>query len=104
MVTKALEDARAAKLIGKSQEASVRVCAPAAAVELVEASDIDMAELCIVSSLELVASEDDSFSCDVAVAPGEVCPRCWNVRELGEDGLCRRCHEALAAVEHGGRE
>ena len=104
VVTKALEDARAAKLIGKSQEASVRVCAPATAVELVEASGIDMAELCIVSSLELVASEDDSFSCDVAVAAGEVCPRCWNVRELGEDGLCRRCHEALAAVEHGGRE
>lgn len=94
-VTKALEDARGAKLIGKSQEASVVVRAPEGIVDLIKASGIDMAELCIVGSFSLEATEGEEIACDVAVAEGEKCPRCWNVRTLGEDGLCERCHEAL---------
>ena len=95
-VTKALEDARNAKLIGKSQEAAVRVGVPAAEMALIEQSGVDMAELCIVASAELVACDGDEVACEVEAAQGEKCPRCWNVRVLGADGLCCRCHAALA--------
>ena len=97
-VTKALEDARNAKLIGKSQEAAATVNVPAALLEAIEKSCVDMAELCLVSSAALVATEAEEPSCEVAVAQGEKCPRCWNVRTLGEDGLCDRCREALEAL------
>ena len=35
------------------------------------------------------------FVCSVFPAEGQKCPRCWNWRELGEDGLCERCHDAV---------
>jgi isoleucyl-tRNA synthetase len=35
----------------------------------------------------------------VHAAHGEKCPRCWNWRELGEDGLCDRCHDVMASIE-----
>jgi isoleucyl-tRNA synthetase len=57
-----------------------------------------MAELCIVSAAELVPGAAEEVSCTVEVAAGDKCPRCWNVRDLGEGGLCARCHEALAAT------
>jgi isoleucyl-tRNA synthetase len=97
-VTKALEEARTAKLIGKPQEAAVRVEVPAELLALVETSGVDMAELCIVSAAELFATDAEEVSCTVEVAAGDKCPRCWNVRDLGADGLCARCHEALAAT------
>ncbi len=100
-VTKALEDARSSKLIGKSQEAAVAVFAPRETAEALVAADVDVAELCIVASASLVAADVDEVRCDVSVAPGEKCPRCWNVRRLGADGLCGRCREALAGVAQG---
>ena len=44
---------------------------------------------------ELLAEE---LSCEVLPANGEKCPRCWNWRELGEDGLCERCHDVVAQL------
>ena len=33
---------------------------------------------------------------EIEMAPGHVCPRCWNiVEEENEDGLCDRCTDAL---------
>ena len=98
VVTKALEEARNAKLIGKSQEAAVSVRAPREVAAALASSGVDMAELCIVASVELSADDVDEVSCEVAVAPGDKCPRCWNIRELGADGLCARCRDALAAA------
>ena len=40
----------------------------------------------------------DELTCSVEPAHGEKCPRCWNFRELGEDGLCPRCSAAVAAL------
>ena len=48
---------------------------------------------------EVELTEGEELSCSVEPAHGEKCPRCWNFRELGEDGLCPRCHDAVAALE-----
>ena len=57
----------------------------------------DLAEPFVCSEVELAQGED--LACSVEPARGEKCPRCWNFRELGEDGLCPRCHDAVAALE-----
>ena len=57
----------------------------------------DLAEPFVCSEVELVAG--DELACSVEPAHGEKCPRCWNFRELGDDGLCERCSHAVAALE-----
>ncbi len=103
VVTKALEDARAAKVIGKSQEAALTVEAPAAVVAT--ASGFDPAvfeELFIVASVAFVEGANDEVTATVAVAEGEKCPRCWNIRALGGNAahpdVCERCGDALDAI------
>ena len=101
VVTKALEDARAEKLVNKSQEAAVRVTAPAEALESLKQFDAAVfEELFIVSGVELIAG--DEFACEVLPAAGEKCPRCWNYRELGGNAnhpaVCKRCGDALDAI------
>ena len=71
--------------------------APRPLYDAVAASGADLAELCIVSSCEVSPCDGDEVSCTVAPAEGGRCPRCWNVRELGEDGLCPRCRAVLSA-------
>jgi isoleucyl-tRNA synthetase len=98
-VTKALEDARNAKEIGKSQEAEVHIVAPADTIAVLEARGADtIAELFIVAAVTLAAGED--LSVHVSRAVGEKCPRCWNIRKLGVDeahpDLCSRCADVLA--------
>ncbi len=102
-VTKALEEARAQGVVSKSQEAFVRVSAPAKTVADLKDSGLDLAEFFIVAGVELSCgvADDEQASAVVEVASGEKCPRCWNVRELGADGLCPRCHEAVAAAGSG---
>ena len=99
VVTKALEDARAQGVVSKSQEAAVTVRAPQATVDALAAGGADLAEFFIVARVDVLVGEGDDVTADVAVAQGEKCPRCWNVRELGEDGLCARCHDAVHAAE-----
>jgi len=101
VVTKALEDARNAKVTGKSQEAAVTLAAPAAAVPVLQGRGAGaLAEFFIVARVDVVAG--DEFSATVAVADGEKCPRCWNIRELGCDAthpeVCGRCAEVLASI------
>ncbi len=99
VVTKSLEDARAEKVIGKSQEARVVVGVPAAELAVLEArTPVALAELFIVSEVELVPA--DEVSVTVEPAQGEKCPRCWNYRTIGVDAahpeVCARCADALA--------
>lgn len=99
-IFKALEEARAAKVIGKSLEAHV----------LLQVSDEDRAlieKLCgssfnqwlIVSKVSFSIDELTQYAlCQVAVekCEGSVCPRCWNITEASsEDGLCERCAKVL---------
>ena len=38
----------------------------------------------------------DAIEVKIEMAPGHVCPRCWNiVEEENEDGLCDRCLDAI---------
>ncbi len=101
VVTKALEDARNAKTIGKSQEARIVLSAPAEAFEvLVTRAPGELAELFIVSSVELVSASD--YGVEIHSATGEKCPRCWNFRTLSVDAahpeVCERCAEVLSEL------
>ncbi|NTU71746.1 MAG: isoleucine--tRNA ligase [Coriobacteriia bacterium] len=101
VVTKALEDARNEKVIGKSQEAAVVLTAPAQDKAVLEARGAGaLAELFIVADVRVV--EGDELAASIEVASGEKCPRCWNIRELGADArfpeVCARCADVLSAI------
>jgi len=102
----ALEFARADKIIGKSQEASVTLTAPAAAYKtLLEYGDGALAELFIVSQVRTLNAGPDETTILATIEPaqGEKCPRCWNLREIGTDpdhaDVCARCAAVLATRE-----
>ncbi|MDO5043115.1 MAG: class I tRNA ligase family protein, partial [Slackia sp.] len=99
-VTKALEDARNAKTVNKSQEAALTISAPEAAYEALAASDAsDLEELFIVASVAIERTEADEVSVAVSKTEAAKCPRCWNHRELGADSahpdVCARCAAVL---------
>lgn len=98
VVTKALETARADKVIGKSQEAVVGLSAPPSTLAVLEARGADaLAELFIVSAVRLRPGKE--LTAEVLPAAGEKCPRCWNFRHLGDDAehpeVCARCASVL---------
>ncbi|MBR6739044.1 MAG: class I tRNA ligase family protein, partial [Oscillospiraceae bacterium] len=85
-----LEAARAEKKIGKSLEAKVNLTVPAEDTFLTEWKTEDVADLFIVSKVELTVGSELSVS--VENAEGEKCPRCWKHSvSANEDGLCPRC-------------
>ena len=103
-VLKALEEARDAKLIGKSFEARVNLYVDASVQELITRLGVDVRQTMIVSQLEMHALDEapaDALQGEGVVvvvehAAGEVCPRCRMYREdLGTDSelapLCGRC-------------
>ena len=57
-----------------------------------------LAEMFIVSEVELLLAPDDVVGVRVERASGEKCPRCWNLRPLGDDGLCARCSDVVASL------
>lgn len=100
-VFKALEEARALKIIGKSLEAAVDLKLPHHVAQVVQHYfNTTLAQWLIVSS----ATETDehltpyeSVEVRVVSAQGVTCPRCWNVTHSdAEDGLCARCASVLA--------
>jgi isoleucyl-tRNA synthetase len=97
--TKALEEARTAGVIGKSQEARLVVSVPGRALEVLESRTPGaLAEMFIVSSVELREAAGDEVAVAVERADGDKCPRCWNIRQLGDDGLCGRCTTVVHAL------
>ncbi|MDO8880690.1 MAG: isoleucine--tRNA ligase [Coriobacteriia bacterium] len=102
--TKALEDARNAGEIGKSQQARLRVRAVPADRAVLEARGAEaLAEMFIVSAVVLEPADDGEAEAGaprviVEAAEGEKCPRCWNWRELGADDLCARCSTVVSAL------
>ena len=98
VVTKALEDARAEKVVNKSQEAAVVVRAPRSVLDVTEQFDREVfEELFIVASVAF--EEADELAVTITPATGEKCPRCWNYRELGGNAnhpdVCERCGDVL---------
>jgi len=95
-VTAAIENARASGVLGSSLQASVALVAPERDLGLMDATQ--WAEIAIVSSLELAAS--DEVAAVVTLAVGTKCVRCWRVLpEVGQSArhpvLCRRCEDAV---------
>ena len=95
--TKAFEEAKADGSVTEntSQAAKATLTLPADASEAL--AGVDLAEVFVCAAVEVEAG--DELACAVAPADGEKCPRCWNYRNLGADGLCCRCHDAVAAQE-----
>lgn len=98
-VFKALEEARANQLIGKSLEAHVLIHVDADTKAVIDKILDKPAQWLIVSKVTFTDNELTQYeSCQVQVekANGHVCPRCWNYTEAEhEDGLCDRCHDVL---------
>ncbi len=104
-VSKALEIARAGKVIGHSLGAKVTVYADGNKLELLNKTAEDLMTYFIVSAVKiksLADAPDDAYAGDCGVkvkvenAPGEKCERCWMVSETvgtvdGHEKLCARC-------------
>ena len=96
--TKANEAALAAGTVSEKTSQATRcvLTLPAEQLELVRGSEAMLAEAFVCSEVKLVSG--DELACEVLPAHGEKCPRCWNWRPLGADGLCCRCSHAVAAA------
>jgi isoleucyl-tRNA synthetase len=96
--TKSYEEATAAGTITEktTQAARAELTLPADAYKALTEAGCDLAEAFVCS--DVCVHEGDELSCEALPANGEKCPRCWNRRELGEDGLCERCHEVVASL------
>lgn len=108
-VLKALEEARNDKLIGKSFEAKVTLYPDEVTDVLFKSLDTDLAQLLIVSQLEIMpvgttpderALTFDQVAVLVEKAEGEVCERCRAVKkDVGSHKdlptLCHRCAEIV---------
>jgi len=108
-VTKALELARNAKVVGHSLDARVTLSAEGEIKVLLDQYKDMLATLFIVSQADVADSLGDDAHCGeevaglkvtVAKAAGEKCERCWNyATTVGENSdhpaLCDRCTAAL---------
>ena len=108
VITGALEVERREKRIGSSLEAAPKVYVSDAEAALL--ADVDGAELCITSGLEVITGTPpaNAFTLDdtpgIGVVPdlaeGKKCQRCWQMFEhLVADGICARCAEAVATLK-----
>ena len=113
-VTKALEEARKAKLIGHPLDAAVEIKLPQGELEAQVASlDVDLNDIFIVSEARVVDTLDggdiyqgkeiEDLAIKVSKASGEKCERCWRFDEnLGSDPdhptTCPRCTQALRTI------
>jgi isoleucyl-tRNA synthetase len=109
VVTKALEEARAAKKIASSLEARVEVAAPSAVLEPLREYQAqgrvfpgNLANLFIVSEVTLTDAEG-AMAVRVERARGAKCERCWtyseNVGKLpAHPAVCERCSAVLQGL------
>ena len=103
-MTKALEEARNAKLIGAGLEARVTITADAKTVQFLRSFGDDLRFVFIVSEVEL--GEGAGPAVAVGRAAGGKCERCWNyTADVGADtrfpGACARCARSLEEMGHG---
>jgi len=97
LALKELEKARVEKIIGHSLDAKVILTAGEDAYGwLKEYTDKELADLFIVSDINLNWEPGDGISLKVEKAEGEKCRRCWiYYKDLNEDGICPRCQKVL---------
>ncbi len=99
-VLKALESARADKLIGKSLEARVDLRVPDDLYPLLDEYRNDLPALFIVSQVVLEKSSEPSISIAIERADGDKCERCWKYTpEVGRNTefptLCDACRDVV---------
>ena len=110
-VAKALEIARAAKRIGTSLEAKVRIEAPAEVSAFLQSFGPELRFVFITSGVEFSAVGNGAhrservagLAVEVLSADGTKCERCWNyTTDVGGDrdhpGVCARCAEAVREI------
>ena len=111
-VNKALEAARAQKLVGKSLDAEVTLYLNAEGKAAFDAmGQHDLAAVCIVSKVTVVEGEGQGVvgenfpGVTIAVAPSQApkCSRCWahNEQVDAETELCPRCAAVLKKIQIG---
>ena len=113
-VMKALEEARAQKLIGHPLDAAVTIAAGADLLNLLSDYAEDLRSVMIVSKVNLVGSEPlmgayeseeiKSLYIRVEAAAAQKCERCWvRANSIGDDSehpkICHRCVDALGRME-----
>ena len=97
VVNGALESARSSKKIGKSLEARITLTVTEEEKFLADLAPQELADLLIVSQVEVVAGE--ALAAEVAEAAGEKCQRCWKVLPTVDgEGLCPRCHAVIQSL------
>ncbi len=115
-VLKALEPARAAKMIAANLEARVTLLASGELSSLLQKYAAFLPALFIVSQVEVVPGGSNGSSAStgasdlkvrVEKAPGAKCERCWNYSiHVGESAdyptICERCVAALNEMERDG--
>lgn len=102
-VLKELEVARENKLIGNSLEAKVTLGTPAANRTLLEKYSSQLADLFIVSEVELQDAPQDNISAKISRVEWEKCQRCWCYSESvgtspDNPEFCRRCTEVVEGM------
>ncbi len=103
-VTSALELKRNEKLIGSSLQAKVILFLAQNSIKTIE--DLDLAEMCIVSNVEIqdiskksedsINFDDEDIYVEIKLSDGEKCERCWAVLEevsSNKNNLCNRCED-----------
>ncbi len=103
-VTKALEEKRAAKLIGSSLEARVTLSASGDTFNFLEPFVPQLPSIFIVSQVDLRLSDQATLAVHIERAEGQKCERCWNYRTtVGESAqfptICDRCLAVIAEIE-----
>ena len=112
-VTKVLEDARTAKVIGHSLDASIIIAADPALYDLLAPYAEDLRSIFIVSEARLVKAQDagdgfatgeiEGLSVRVASAGSAKCERCWvHDPAVGSNSehptICPRCQQVLSQL------
>jgi len=113
-VTKALELARAKKLIGHPLDAEVTISADKDLLEFLRGYEQELRSIFIVSKVSLVnevtagvdiykSEEIEGLSIMVGNAPGEKCERCWIYDQTVGDAfeqptICERCCTVLSEM------
>ncbi|HJU83702.1 MAG TPA: isoleucine--tRNA ligase [Holophagaceae bacterium] len=96
-VQAAMEPHRAAKTLGTSLDALLKLGLPEANQHELRSLGEPLEDLLVVSGLQW--AESGELQIEILPHSGTKCPRCWNHRGghgQGEDvDLCRRCHEVI---------
>ncbi len=112
-ISKAIETARQAKVIGHSLDAAVDLAVPPKLLQELRGHEEDMRALLIVSQLQFVEREQlvepvasetmEGLLISVSKAKGRKCNRCWIYSPtVGENPehptICRRCAETVSGI------